>query len=102
VRDEGQLGPKRKHRAGLNGPVTVRVRRTSTAKLWRAQTHYGKVELGQTECGEWFLTLGRHSGRLGTTSGAPCSRHGGRRSPASSGGGCCARERLGASEMMQG
>jgi hypothetical protein len=39
---------------------------------------------------------------FGTTSGAPSRRHDGRGLPASSGGGDCARERLGVSEMRQG
>jgi hypothetical protein len=50
----------------------------------------------------WFLTSGRRSGRIGAASGALCGRHGGRSSPASSGGDDSTRERAKVGEKKQG
>jgi hypothetical protein len=49
-----------------------------------------------------FLTSGRRSGRLSATPGTLYSQHDGRWSPASSGGGGRARERVRVGEMRQG
>jgi hypothetical protein len=73
--------------ARLNRSDAVQVRQTGEVELRRAQIHHGEAKSGQLEHVNGFLTLGRCSGRLGTTSSAPGGRHGGRSPPASSGGG---------------
>jgi hypothetical protein len=57
---------------------------------------------GANKARAWFLTSGQRSRRLGVAPRAFGSRHGGCRSSTSSGGGDCAREGLGASEIRQG
>jgi hypothetical protein len=52
---------------------------------------------GANKVRAWFLTSGKRSGRLGVATRASGSRHSGRRSSTSSGGGDCAREGLGVS-----
>jgi hypothetical protein len=58
VRDGEHLEPKHRHMTGLNRPDSKRVWQTDEAELWRAQIHYGEVELGQIEHGERLLTSG--------------------------------------------
>jgi hypothetical protein len=63
VRDGQHLEPKHRHEVGLNRLDVVRLRWTGEAELQRAQIHYDKVELGQIEHMERFLTSKRCSAR---------------------------------------
>jgi hypothetical protein len=69
--------------------------------LRQALIHRRGKGIGEIKVRGWFLTLGQCSERLGAVSGALGNRYGGRGSSVSFGGGGCAREGLGVSEMRQ-
>jgi hypothetical protein len=71
VRGLGHPGLKFGHEAGLHRLGAVEAPRTNMPQLRQALIHRREVESRQTKSGLWFLTTGRCSGRLGTTSGAP-------------------------------
>jgi hypothetical protein len=76
------------------GPIrldAMRARRTGAIEIQRGQITHGRVELRQTEHGSEFLTSRRRSGRFDVAPGGLDSRHW---SPASSGGGDRARDRV--------
>jgi hypothetical protein len=75
VRGLGHLGPKSKHRAGLNWPDAVWVRCTGAQLLWRALIRQRGEVPRQTKHGEWSLPQDNTRGGLGVTSGAPSRQH---------------------------
>jgi hypothetical protein len=87
------------------GPIwsdTARVWQAGATELQRGRIDHGMAELRETEHGSEFLAVGRCSGRFRMAPGVLDDRHGGRFTPAGTGGGGKARERMGVCEMRKG
>ena len=102
AREGERYAPQSGLRTGLNRLDVARARRTGTTELQRGQINHDRTKLRHKEHGSEFFTSGRCSGRLGAAPGALDGRHGGCGSPASSGDGGRARERVSVGEMRKG